>query len=374
MKTWDLNNIKQQLNTPVMRGWLQRDARVSGGVETLPDSVKETLVSTGKPLDQATQNYMAPRFAHDFSRVRVHTDAHAAQSSRDVNANAYTVGEHIVFDSGLFNPATIEGNRLLAHELTHVVQQAHDTPNINSDESLERHADRAANFAVTGSGEIAVKGGTTTSLQRQAATTTQAVVKPRRPYKGEKKQIDAALNVASRRCQRALFQVNRSAGFLKPAETVRNVVQTVLGWRNPDMNKVSNTLDSMAGALVGSLRVMVAGNNDPECSSRDGYVLGGNEPIVLCPNFFTSGGVAHSVPLAEKQARTLVHEAAHLAGISNPGPGEGYCQVYDCGSSCPNGRKGADSWAHLVHCLSGQVADKPVEIQGRPGGSNTSGI
>ena len=66
---------------------------------------------------------MEPRFGHDFSRVRVHLDAAAAQSARDMNALAYTVRQNIVFGPGGFAPGTHEGRRLIAHELTHVVQQ-----------------------------------------------------------------------------------------------------------------------------------------------------------------------------------------------------------------------------------------------------------
>ncbi len=67
---------------------------------------------------------MERRFGHDFSRVRVHTDAAAEQSARDVNAHAYTVGTDIVFGAGRYAPGSGEGRRLLAHELTHVVQQS----------------------------------------------------------------------------------------------------------------------------------------------------------------------------------------------------------------------------------------------------------
>ncbi|MDP2782640.1 DUF4157 domain-containing protein [Devosia sp.] len=66
---------------------------------------------------------MGQRFGHDFSRVRVHSDAAAEQSARDVNAHAYTVGHNVVFGAGRFAPGTNDGKRLLAHELTHVVQQ-----------------------------------------------------------------------------------------------------------------------------------------------------------------------------------------------------------------------------------------------------------
>jgi hypothetical protein len=66
---------------------------------------------------------MEARFGHDFSQVRVHTDEPAADSARAVNALAYTVGRDVVFDRGCYAPRTAEGQRLLAHELTHVVQQ-----------------------------------------------------------------------------------------------------------------------------------------------------------------------------------------------------------------------------------------------------------
>jgi hypothetical protein len=66
---------------------------------------------------------MGPQFGHDFSRVRIHLDARAIESARAVNAQAYTVGEHLVFDAGRYSPVTEAGQRLLAHELAHVVQQ-----------------------------------------------------------------------------------------------------------------------------------------------------------------------------------------------------------------------------------------------------------
>ncbi len=88
-----------------------------------PASVHEVLRSPGQPLDAATRGFMEPRFGQDFSGVRVHSDAAAAQSARDVNAHAYTMGHNIVFDAARFAPGTHDGQRLIAHELTHVVQQ-----------------------------------------------------------------------------------------------------------------------------------------------------------------------------------------------------------------------------------------------------------
>ncbi len=88
-----------------------------------PSIVHDVLRSPGQPLNPATRAFMEPRFRHDFSRVRVHTDAKAAESARAMNALAYTVGEDVVLRAGQYAPGTIAGNRLLVHELTHVVQQ-----------------------------------------------------------------------------------------------------------------------------------------------------------------------------------------------------------------------------------------------------------
>jgi len=96
-------------------------ASAAGGVA--PASVERVLAGSGRPLAPSLERDMTRRFGHDFSGVRVHTGADAAQSARAVNAHAYTVGHDIVFDSGRFAPESHEGRRLLAHELTHVVQQ-----------------------------------------------------------------------------------------------------------------------------------------------------------------------------------------------------------------------------------------------------------
>jgi hypothetical protein len=94
----------------------------AGGVEA-PPIVHEVLRSPGQPLDPATRAFMEPRFGQDFSGVRVHTDAKAAESARAVNAKAYTAGKNVVFGAGQYGPGTDAGQRLLGHELTHVVQQ-----------------------------------------------------------------------------------------------------------------------------------------------------------------------------------------------------------------------------------------------------------
>lgn len=86
--------------------------------------VNNVLASPGQPLDAATREFFAARFDHDFDNVRVHADAAAAESARSINALAYTVGPHVIFGAEQYAPRSAAGKRLLAHELTHVVQQA----------------------------------------------------------------------------------------------------------------------------------------------------------------------------------------------------------------------------------------------------------
>jgi len=87
------------------------------------DGVESVLRQPGRPLDRTTRAFFEPRFGVDFGAVRIHTDAQAATSARAVNALAYSVGRSIVLNSGQYAPHTDSGKRLLAHELTYVVQQ-----------------------------------------------------------------------------------------------------------------------------------------------------------------------------------------------------------------------------------------------------------
>ena len=83
----------------------------------------ERPVKNGVPLPHETRDFFEPRFGYDFSNVKIHTDAVAAKSARSINALAYTSGNNIVFNQNQYSPETDSGKKLLAHELTHVVQQ-----------------------------------------------------------------------------------------------------------------------------------------------------------------------------------------------------------------------------------------------------------
>ncbi len=132
----------------------------AAGTVSAPSVVHEVLGSAGQPLDASTRSFMESRFGHDFSRVRVHTDTRAAESAQSVDATAYTVGHNVVFAEGHYAPRTDAGRRLLAHELTHVLQQR-VAPAGGSASSASGIAQRQAAGGVV--------------LQRQPAPTTRKV-------------------------------------------------------------------------------------------------------------------------------------------------------------------------------------------------------
>ncbi len=128
---------------------LQRSA-IGAAPEVAPPIVHDVLRSSGRPLPASLRSEMGARYGHDFSRVQVHTDARAGESADAVGALAYTVGRDLVFGSGRYAPASPQGKALIAHELTHVVQQRDAGPPAGTipigPESgpEEREAERAA--------------------------------------------------------------------------------------------------------------------------------------------------------------------------------------------------------------------------------------
>jgi hypothetical protein len=101
-----------------------RRSASEGHVDTEVSAVvRDVLQSPGQPIDAATRAFIEPRFGHDFSKIRVHADGQAARSASAVNALAYASGRHLVFGAGQYAPMTAPGRRLLAHELTHTIQQ-----------------------------------------------------------------------------------------------------------------------------------------------------------------------------------------------------------------------------------------------------------
>lgn len=116
-------NVGSLLNLQRLAGNSSVSSMLDEEVEQ-PSPVRDVVGSGGgSPLESSTRTYLESRMGHDFGDVRVHTGAKADASARSIHAQAYTVGNDVVFQSGKFAPETPAGMHTLAHELTHVVQQ-----------------------------------------------------------------------------------------------------------------------------------------------------------------------------------------------------------------------------------------------------------
>jgi hypothetical protein len=171
-------------------------ASVLGTEKPEESPVKDVVRSAGTPLDRDTRSLMEARLGHDFSDVHVHTDTAAAASAKSVQAQAYTVDNHIVFGEGRYQPGSPETTRTLAHELTHVVQQRNGpvdgTPAAGgiriSDPSdrFEQEAERSADAAVAA-------GPAPAAVQRQEAEgdeeEVQELALQRQEGEGEEEEV-----------------------------------------------------------------------------------------------------------------------------------------------------------------------------------------
>ncbi len=169
-------------------GTLQRAAISPSPVHDVPPIVHEVLRSPGQPLDAKTRALMEPRFGRDFSQVRVHADAKAVESARAVHALAYTVGSDIAFGRGRYAPGNREGQKLLAHELAHVVQQSKVAQFAQShlridapDSKGEKEADAASSAMEQDLPAIGVTDGYATLARQLAADTPESGAVNRTP-------------------------------------------------------------------------------------------------------------------------------------------------------------------------------------------------
>lgn len=135
-----------------------------------PPAPVSTHSGGGMPLDASTLADLNPRFGHDFSHVRVHADARAADAARAEHALAYTVGENMVFGPGQYAPGTRAGRILLAHELAHVVQQTEGRPQggVSTDDALEKEAQEVAIRTVSGAGALPVRRRSDPGMAKQS--------------------------------------------------------------------------------------------------------------------------------------------------------------------------------------------------------------
>lgn len=122
------SSCQEEFGMPILRSDVsdakeQAGRRPSTDPSLLEADILRRTQESGERLTESDRAFFEPRFGRDFSRVRVHSDASAAATSNTLSARAFTLGSHIMFAAGQYSPATVVGRQLLAHELTHVVQQ-----------------------------------------------------------------------------------------------------------------------------------------------------------------------------------------------------------------------------------------------------------
>jgi len=180
------NNPAGPQGAPKKEASVQLKAAGASSPAIAPPVVHQVLRSPGRPLDPSTRASMKSHLGFDFGHVRVHADAQAAESVRAVDALAYTVGSDVVFGTGRYAPQNAAGQRLLAHELTHVVQQrgagnagAQQELAVGpADDSLEREAERSAVGAVSAPGRSPVRVQRAVAAQAPAEPASKAPAQP----------------------------------------------------------------------------------------------------------------------------------------------------------------------------------------------------
>lgn len=181
-----------------------------------PASVHEVLRAPGRPLDAATREYFAARFGHDFSQVQIHADDLAANSAKEIGAQAYTVGAHIAFGAGRYSPESGEGRRLLAHELAHVVQQPGSAASVQPDLEIGAANDAAEIEADRVTAQVA-SGGPTAAQTRLSQAPAILRRQPANQPRTETEDCEPALqNDLKAMHQPALNHLDRAITSLDP--------------------------------------------------------------------------------------------------------------------------------------------------------------
>ena len=223
-----------------------------------PPIVHEVLGSPGQSLDPGTRTLMESRFQHDFSGVKIHANGKAAESARALNATAYTVRQDIAFDAGKYDAGGREGQQLLAHELTHVVQQSRGGKGL-PDAHSEQSAELAGSAFGQTSGRIAVAGATAIGIARQKAP--QAAPKPSVNVSFQQ-QPDRTLilfnNVVVAESDASSVDIEVSPPFLTPERIL--VVITVPEGKTANVIESESTREVLA-KLAPKYAIMVQGKS-----------------------------------------------------------------------------------------------------------------
>jgi Domain of unknown function (DUF4157) len=378
---------------------LQRHSPDTALPAMAPPIVHDVLRSPGQPLDQGTRAAMETHFGHDFSQVRVHMDSTAGASARAVNAHAYTVGQHIAFAAGQYQPQTPSGHHLLRHELAHSIQQGGLAPPAGSpleigpaSDPLEAEADRMAsadvpeeprgrdgNVVRRQTADAPAVPSASTSAAAPAAADAQPQDPTLGPYGGcnDSRAIIAARTEASTKAGNAVAALNnmQAAAPLLAAHFHLDPTQAA----NQDaLNRVRGQFTRMKTALDSGIRIfcrsaprsglgMPAATMpvDPQCAHDNAHstsCAAGNATATVTLCEMTLLGMGDG-PLS----KTILHEFAHIACNGNPriqsggrNGGEVYYDGAQLPGNAPNVIDQADSYAWFaLNAPASQAATGP---------------
>lgn len=313
---------------------VMRKALAAPGLGQAPESVQATLHSGSQPLENGDRNWMETRFGFDFGAVRIHTDQRAADSARDVDALAYTVGRDIVFATGQYAPGSQQGRRLLAHELAHVVQQT------------------------AGSGEPPLIARQTPPQARppgQVEAENRAQWYPSYPGCGpwQRRRLDYQLTLARSHVRSAVAALNdelspSASGIITLAGSA---LQGQFHTHDPAhirtiitrMEHIGNMLDRG----VSNFRCVTQAGCVSECggSGPTDACASPSAPIRLCPSHFENGNYQGTM--------NLIHEAGHQSGRGMAG-GTSHIYRHDArfaGLTTAQAMNNPDSYALFVRDL-----------------------
>ncbi|TXI20857.1 MAG: DUF4157 domain-containing protein [Nitrosomonas sp.] len=317
---------------------LQRKASDQSEISKVSPIVHEVLRSPGQPLDPAIRTLMEPRFGHDFSQVRVHMDAKAAESARAANALAYTVGQDVVFGVAQYRPAMPEGQHLIAHELAHTIQQSKAIQHSRGTFAVsgigdpsEREAEAAADSVMRGN-----FGTTTHDFPTQIARQTSLPATPPPSPPQTQQQFGAACSGGANdpcqfsRCSSgqhrtvggdisSAFRYVNGAISALDASTLATNTTRALDWYFNDHSEA--TINEVRSRLT-CVQICLAdtqANNRYGCHSDNpnlAYVCVGGTDIcshVETDICFTDH---HFGKRDQERAETVIHECAHRVGMS----------------------------------------------------------
>lgn len=260
-----------------------------------PGIVGQALQSSGQPLDKGTKGFMEERFGYDFSNVKIHTDTVAAKSAQSINALAYTSGNSIVFNEGQYSPGSEQGKKLLAHELTHVVQQ---NTSIHRKQIQRRVIDRNV---VTNQAML-----TTLGLTRQqvidtiTAADADAIVLAQNAEDALTTELNNAINGNPIDLNAELI-LNEELGLSYNNPAHRNLIrQQIRRFRT-----VRETLESgyLRYFSLGIGNVSLVGCEVGDCTDAFAFTCPGNRLVVLCQPFWNT---------PDEQGPTILHEPFHI--------------------------------------------------------------